>query len=216
MDIFQQYQGMPALFVALEIVGVVFGIISVVCSKNRNIWVYPTGIVSTAIFVYLLWQFQLFGDMLINAYYTCMSIYGWVLWRRNRQDDVHVAVSRMGGRDLGVCALLAAASAVLVMLVYYFKPAINNGFSTAGVVLGFAGLTPADWTDIFTTSVFLVAMWLMARRKIEHWLFWIIGDVVSVPLYYHKGLAFTALQYVLFTILAVMGHMEWKRSMQER
>lgn len=215
MNLFQQYQGVPPLFVALEITGVVFGVISVVCSKNRNIWVFPTGIVSTAIFVYLLWQYRLFGDMLVNAYYTVMSLYGWALWNRNRQDAVHVAVSRTTRKDWHACGLLALASALLVVSAYYFKPAVDNGFRTEGIELGLSRFTSADWTDIFTTSVFLVGMWLMARRKIENWLCWIIGNTVSVPLYYHKGLAFTSLQYVLFTVLAVLGYAEWKKSLAQ-
>lgn len=215
MNLFQQYQGVPPLFVALEITGVLFGIASVVCSKNRNIWVFPTGIVSTAIFVYLLWQYRLFGDMLINAYYTAMSLYGWVQWSGHRQDSVHVAVSRTTRRDLPACLILSLASALLVTLVYYFKPVIDNGFSTAGAAPGFAAFVWADWTDIFTTSVFLAAMWLMARRKLEHWLCWIVGNIVSVPLYYHKGLAFTSLQYVLFTLLAVSGYIGWKKSLRQ-
>ncbi|MGA8854158.1 MAG: nicotinamide riboside transporter PnuC, partial [Christiangramia sp.] len=85
---FDQYSGYPTLFIILEIIAVIFGFLSVWYSKQNNILVYPTGIVSTMIFVYLLWQWQLLGDMMINAYYFSMSIYGWYIWTR-KVDATH-------------------------------------------------------------------------------------------------------------------------------
>lgn len=210
---FAQYKGVDTHLVVLEIVGVIFGLLSVYFSKKRNIWVYPTGIISTVIFVYLLWVSRLFGDMLINFYYTVMSVYGWVLWSKNSRDGdhLHVSVSRITGRDGWVSLALAAFSWIFVTGVYFFKPYINNGFSFEGISVGFQHFTWVDRTDIFTTSVFLVGMWLMAKRKIENWICWIIGDVISVPLYYHKGLVFSSFQYFIFTIIAVLAYFEWKK-----
>ena len=209
--IFSQYKDTPIHLLTIELLGVFFGLLSVLFSKKRNIWVYPTGIISTVLFVYLLWVGRLFGDMLINAYYTVMSVYGWVLWAKHSQDSVHVEISQMSASDTKTTLWLALLSWLLVMFVYYFKPYINNDFSMEGITLGLAHFIWTDWVDATTTAIFLVGMWLMARRKIENWLFWIVGDAISIPLYTYKGFLFTALQYVIFTLIAVLAYIEWKK-----
>jgi len=209
--IFSQYKDTPIHLLTIELLGVFFGLLSVLFSKKRNIWVYPTGIISTVLFVYLLWVGRLFGDMLINAYYTVMSVYGWVLWAKHSQDSVHVEISQMSASDTKNTLWLALLSWLFVMFVYYFKPYINNDFSMEGITLGLAHFIWTDWVDATTTAIFLVGMWLMARRKIENWLFWIVGDAISIPLYTYKGFLFTALQYTIFTLIAVLAYIEWKK-----
>lgn len=214
---FSQYQGVSTHLVVLEIIGVIFGFLSVWFAKKGNIWVYPTGIVSTTIFVYLLWVFTLWGDMLINFYYTVMSIYGWILWSKNTQsDNIHITISKTNARDWLICSVLAVFSLALVTVAYYFKPYIQNGFSMQGVSLGFNHFLKTEYVDIFTTAIFLVGMWLMAKRKIENWIFWIIGDIISVPLYAHKRLFFTSFQYFLFTIIAIFAYIEWKKNLNKQ
>ena len=112
--VFAQYQGVPTHLIYVEVFGVLFGLLSVLFSKKRNIWVYPTGIISTVLFVYLLWVGRLFGDMLINAYYTIMSVYGWVLWAKNSQDNVHVEIATMGAKDRKITLYLALLSGLFV------------------------------------------------------------------------------------------------------
>ena len=211
--IFAQYQGVPTHLIYVEVIGVFFGLISVIFSKNRNIWVYPTGIINTVLFVYLLWEGRLFGDMLINAYYTIMSIYGWILWAKNSKDAIHVEISQMNSYDRKIMVVLSLLSWFFVMGVYYFKPYINNHFSWEGIELGFYHFVWTDWVDATTTAIFLVGMWLMARRKIENWIFWIIGNLISIPLYMYKNLILTALQYLVFTIIAILAYQEWKKNL---
>ncbi|WP_454975817.1 nicotinamide riboside transporter PnuC [Capnocytophaga bilenii] len=211
---FNQYDGVPTHLVVLEIIGVIFGFLSVWYARKGNIWVYPTGIISTMLFVYLLWHYVLWGDMLINVYYTIMSIYGWVLWARNAQDNI-ITISRTTPADWKTATLLGAFSFLFVIGVYYLKPFIKNDFSLQGVTLGFHNFLPTEYVDVFTTAIFLVGMWLMAKRKIENWLFWIVGDLISIPLYYIKGMVFTSFQYLLFTIIAIMGYLEWRRKLQQ-
>lgn len=211
---FNQYDGVPTHLVVLEIIGVIFGFLSVWYARKGNIWVYPTGIISTMLFVYLLWHYVLWGDMLINVYYTIMSIYGWVLWARNAQDNI-ITISRTTLADWKTATLLGAFSFLFVIGVYYLKPFIKNDFSLQGVTLGFHNFLPTEYVDVFTTAIFLVGMWLMAKRKIENWIFWIVGDLISIPLYYIKGMVFTSFQYLLFTIIAIMGYLEWRRKLQQ-
>jgi len=232
--LFGQYADYATIFIALELIAVVFGILSVLLASKTNILAFPIGLVSTAIFVYLLWKWQLFGDMFINAYYTVMSIYGWINWSNNKRlkkpqdhinptghyqdgqfsnadDNTTIQVEHLNIKDVPILAALATLTVAFVASVYYFRPVINNGFSFDGVILGLHLFTWVDYTDMLTTALFLMAMWLMARRKIEHWLLWIIADAISVPLYFYKGLTFTALQYVVFTLIAIWAYYEWQR-----
>ncbi|MEC3906573.1 nicotinamide riboside transporter PnuC [Tamlana sp. 2201CG12-4] len=194
---FSQYQGIPMHLIVLEIIGVFFGFLSVWYSKQEHIWVYPTGIISTAIFVYILWIYTLLGDMLINGYYFIMSVYGWYYWTRKdaNENEVPVTVATKNEQLWGIIIFLLTMG--FVVIVYM----LNDKFN--------------DWTayiDTLTTAIFFVGMWLMAKKKLENWVFWIIGDVISVPLYLYKGLVFTSFQYFLFTIIAIYGYKAWKKS----
>lgn len=196
----------------LEIVAAFFGLLSVFFSVKRNIWVYPTGIISTTIYVYILFNFGLLGDMLINVYYSIMSIYGWISWNKNTENQI-ISVDFAKKKDWLVGLNLFVMSFMAVCGVYYFKPFIDNHFSMNGVSLGFQQLDWANWLDIFTTSLFLIGMWFMAKRKVENWLFWIVGDLICIPMMLYKGLGITSLQYLVFTIMAVMGYQKWKKTL---
>lgn len=209
--LFKPYESYTTLHIVLEIIAALLGVISVVMSVRRNIWVYPTGIISTAIYIYMFFVFGLLGDMLINVYYTVMSIYGWVLWSKNSGADETIEVRKTSWREWNRVQILFAISLVLVTIVYYFKPLIDNRFNAEGVDYGFHHLDWANWLDIAVTSIFLVGMWLMAKRRIENWVFWIIGDLICIPIMLYKGLAITSLQYVIFTFLAVKGFLEWRK-----
>ena len=196
----------------LEIIAAFFGLLSVFFSVKRNIWVYPTGIISTTIYVYILFNFGLLGDMLINVYYSIMIIYGWISWNKNTENQI-ISVDFAKKKDWLVGLNLFAMSFIEVCGVYYFKPFIDNHFSMNGVSLGFQQLDWANWLDIFTTSLFLVGMWFMAKRKVENWLFWIVGDLICIPMMLYKGLGITSLQYLVFTIMAVMGYQKWRKTL---
>ena len=212
-DLFlKPYESYTTLQIALEATATVFGILSVYFSIKKNIWVYPTGIVSTALYVYILFNFGLLGDMMINFYYTVMSIYGWVLWSKSSEDHIHVEVSWAAKKDWIFAAVLFLMSLGLVTLVYYYKPAIDNGFSLSGTQLGLHHVDWANWLDVATTAIFLVGMWMMAKRKIENWIFWIIGDLICVPMMIYKGLGITSVQYLVFTVMAVIGLLEWMKN----
>ena len=199
--IFAQYEGMPTHLTALEIIAVISGFLSVWFSKKENILVFPTGMVSTAIFVYILLVFGLLGDMLINAYYFFVSIYGWYVWSR-RVDDTHfIPITETTSKEKRQSLILFISTVLFVCALYLYFDKFNN------------------WTayvDTLTTAIFFVGMWLMAKKKLDNWVYWIIGDVISVPLYWYKGLIFTSLQYFLFTIIAIFGYFAWKKSLNKR
>lgn len=209
------YETYTNLQIALEVAGTFFGILSVFFSIKKNIWVYPTGIISTVIYVYLLFIAGLLGDCMINVYYTVMSIYGWILWRQHSDDNVHVEVSWANKREWIISSFLFVLSVILVMIIYYYKPLLDNNFVSENVAYGFHHLDWANWMDIFTTSVFLVGMWLMAKRRIENWIFWILGDLISIPMYIYKGYGITSVQYLVFTVMATIGYIQWKKNFKQ-
>jgi len=197
--LFSQYSEYPTLFIILEIIAVIFGFLSVWYSKQNNILVYPTGIVSTMIFVYLLWQWELLGDMMINAYYFSMSIYGWYVWTRKVDDNHFTPITSTTRKEKILSVVIFTGTLLFVFGIYEWFDKWNN------------------WTayvDTITTAIFFVGMWLMARKKIENWIYWIIGDIISVPLYFYKGLTLTSLQYLLFTIIAIYGYLAWKKNLR--
>ncbi len=216
-DLFlKPYESYETFDIALEATATSFGLLSVFFSIRKNIWVYPTGIISTTIYIYILFVSGLLGDMMINVYYTIMSVYGWILWSKSSEDHIHVNVSWARKKEWIISAVLFILSLGLVTLVYFYKPFIDNGFSMAGVDMGLYHLDWANWLDVFTTAVFLVGMWLMAKRKIENWIFWIIGNIICIPMFLYKGLGITSIQFFVFTIMAFIGYFEWKRSLKPR
>jgi nicotinamide mononucleotide transporter len=194
--LFEQYNSYDSQDVFLEITAVIFGFASVWYSKKNNILVFPTGLISTSIFVYLLFKWQLIGDMMINGYYFVMSLYGWYIWTR-KIDSAHVTpISKTTKQEQLLGSIIFIATLFLVFLVYQFFD----------MWIGWVA-----YVDTLTTALFFVGMWLMAKRKIEHWMFWIVADIISVPLYFYKGLTFSSLQYLGFTIIAIFGFLAWKK-----
>ena len=144
-------------------------------------------------------------------------MYGWLDWTKNRQNQNHtVIVEKTTNQEWQTLSLIAIATFIFVGVVYYFKPFINNHFSFDNITLGLSNFVWTDCTDMLTTGLFLVAMLLMAKRKIENWLVWIIADAISVPLYFYKGLIFTSVQYLLFTIVAIFGFISWQKLLKQQ
>lgn len=199
--LFSQYKDYSNVFIFLELTAVVFGIISVLFARKNNILVYPTGLVSTLIYVYILLEWKLFGDFIINIYYSIMSILGWYLWIQKKNGATEFPISVMNRKDYLISSVIFTGTLLFVALVYYFFDKFTH------------------WTayvDTLTTALFFVGMWLMAKRKIENWLLWIVADIISVPLYFYKGLTFSSIQFLLFTIIAILGYIEWRKFLQKQ
>jgi nicotinamide mononucleotide transporter len=192
------YQGREGYLIALEAVAFVFGIASVVYAKRENILVYPTGLVATVITVYLFYIDKLFGDMMMNFYYSVMSVYGWWNWARIKGDEKVVHISRTNAREKIIGFLLF----LMTMGVTY---AVYRAYGTL--------LEGANYLDIFTSGVFFTAMWYMANKKLENWTLWILADIITVPLYAYRGWGMLSLQYLIFTVLAIQGYIAWKKDL---
>ncbi len=223
----QPYQTATTFNIILEFLAAFFGVISVFYARKENILVYPTGIISTAIYVYLLSQWNLYGDLIINIYYTLMSIYGWYMWSKviDSQDN-HIEISRTNLKDKLLAFGIFLFTSAFVIFVYRhfdvmpsklgFQDSVNYAIEklTSGNLEDFRSATP--FLDTFTTGIFFAAMWLMANKKIENWTLWIAGDIVSIPLYFVKGYGFTGVQYAIFLVLAIMAYASWRRKIEEQ
>ena len=194
------YRETSTLYIVLEAIAFIFGIASVWYAKKENILVYPTGLIATSITVYLLYKASYFGDMMMNFYYSMMSIYGWWNWSRKKNDTYVVPISRTNAKE----KLIGVVLVMLTMMVTY------------GVYRFFEyTIETVNYIDIFTSGIFFTAMWYMANKKIENWTLWIFADVITVPLYAYRGLGMLSLQYLIFTILAIQGYLAWKKSLDK-
>ena len=198
---FEQYAAYETIDIVLEIIAVVFGFLSVWFSKLNKIWVFPTGMISTSIFVYLLLKWGLLGDMMINGYYFIMSVYGWYVWTRKINDTQFTPISKINLREKKISITIFFATLLFVFVIYKTFDKWSDWVAYA---------------DTITTAIFFVGMWLMAKRKIENWIFWIIGDIISVPLYLYKGFTFTSFQYLGFTFIAFFGYLAWKKNLNKQ
>jgi len=223
----EPYRNSSAFDILLEATAAIFGILSVWYAKKEKVLVFPTGITSTFLYIFICYRFVLYGDLIVNIYYTLMSIYGWYMWSKIIDNDKHhIPISRTNTKDKLKTVGIFLFTSIFVIVVYrYYNVMPNNlGFNesityaytnmTSGSLEKFRKITP--FLDTFTTGIFFAAMWLMANKKIEHWIFWIAGNIISIPLYFVKGLGFTGIQFTIFLILAIQGYIAWKKSLDNR
>jgi nicotinamide mononucleotide transporter len=190
------YKEALPLNIALEIIAITASLVSVYYSFKNNVLVFPFGILSTIIYVYLLLQWNLLGDMLINGYYFIMSIYGWYLWSRVSNGKDLLPITKTTKTDWQAAAIIIVAGALAVYSMYAISGRLEQWVS---------------YVDMLTTGIFFAGMWLMACRKLEYWLVLLVGNVISVPLYTYKGYGFSAVLYLILAIIAYFGYIEWKK-----
>ena len=181
----------------IEVIAVFFGLLSVIYSRKQNILVFPTGIISVFIYVYICQKYGLYADMGINFFYLIMSIYGWYNWTHQNGEIKTRLVTRTN-----IIEKIYLSALIIIFFIVIRYILINHTDSTVPNI------------DAITTSIFLIGMWLMSLKKVENWILWIIGDIISVPLYAYKGLILTSAQYSIFLVIAIMGYISWKKSME--
>ena len=194
------YSNVSMTHIILEFIVFVFGILSVWYARQENIWVYPTGLVATIISTYLLYNAGYLGDMMINGYFSIMSVYGWYKWTRKIKDSDNLPITRTNNKEKIIGIVLFFITIFVVFGIYkLFDYEINKD----------------NYVDIVASGIFFTAMWYMANKKIENWTLWIIGDLIVTPLYAYRGLGMLALQYLIFTILAVSAYLEWRKILRK-
>ena len=189
----------------LEFVAVFAGIGSVWYSRKENILVYPVGLVSTVIYIYLSLKGNLLGEASVNFYYTVMSIYGWMLWaRKDKQKHETILHISYSSRKEWIQQL--GFFAVFYIIIFAALTWAKQSFAPEAI----------PWADAFASASAYTGMWLMTKKKIENWIWWIITDLASVPLYFVKGYAFSSFQFAVFTVMAVWGLVEWRKRVAEQ
>jgi nicotinamide mononucleotide transporter len=198
-DVLQQFFEGLKQTTFLEYIAVFSGIASVWFSKKENILVYPIGLVNTTIYIYLSFKYHLIGEASVNIYYTIMSVYGWWLWTRKDKEQhplVHITFSSKKEWHTQILFFLG------FYLVIYFSLIYLKAVFAYGAI---------PWADGFASAAAFTGMWLMAKKKVESWGWWIVTNIASIPLYFVKGLVFTSVYYFVLLILAFFGLKEWKQ-----
>jgi len=176
-----------------EIIAVLFGVVSVLLASVNHVALYPTGIISTAIFIYLMGSAGLYAEASLNAYYLIMSIYGWLQWNKNHESENPAAISHNTPQDWMITALITGAG---WMTLY-------------AVLVKFTNSTVPAWDAVVSATAW-AGMWLLAKHKIENWVLLNISNLISIPLLFAKGLAVTSLLTVFLFLVAVLGYFNWR------
>ncbi|MCW3111809.1 MAG: nicotinamide mononucleotide transporter [Segetibacter sp.] len=187
---------------ALEFIAVASGIVSVWFSQKANIWVYPTGILNTVIFIYISFKGNLFGEASVNIFYTLMSIYGWMLWLKKDASNKAVLKIRYSTTKEWVLNLLFFG--VIYLAIYLSLSYLKKDFAPGAIPAG----------DALASASAYTGMLLMARKKVESWYWWIITNIASIPLYFVKGYVFTSFQFVVLLVMAFVGLVSWHKKAQ--
>jgi nicotinamide mononucleotide transporter len=187
---------------ALEFIAVLAGIASVWFSKKEQVLVYPVGLINTTIFVYLSFKGHLLGEASVNIYYSVMSIYGWWLWtRKNDKQETILQIQFSTTKELLQQLLFFTAFYVVLYTALYFS---KTSFAPGAI----------PWADALSSAAAYTGMWLMAKKKVESWYYWIATNIFSIPLYFVKGYVFTSVQFAVLLALAVAGLIAWRKKAQ--
>jgi len=202
-ELYQQFLSDLHHTSALEFIAVLAGILSVWFSRAENIWVYPTGLVNTVIYIYLSFHYSLLGEASVNFYYTVVSIYGWILWaRKDSRDKPLLKITSSNGRQW---AQQIGFFSFFYIVVFSALTWLKKEFAPQAI----------PWADAFASATAYTGMWLMAKKKVESWHWWIATNFASIPLYFVKHLVFTSVYYLILLIMAISGLIEWNRKSKQ-
>jgi len=183
----------------LEYLAVISGIVSVWFSRKENILVYPTGLINTIVYIYLSIKGSLFGEASVNLYYTIMSIYGWMLWARRNEQHEHIVQITYSGKRWWIYQLSFFASFYIVIFIALTY--LKRDFAPGAI----------PWGDAFASATAFTGMWLMTKKKVESWYWWMATNIASIPLYFTKHYVFTSVYYLILLVMAVFGLIEWRK-----
>jgi nicotinamide mononucleotide transporter len=184
----------------IEAIAVISGIVSVWYSRKENILVFPTGLLNTTIYIYLSLKGHLLGEASVNLYYTIMSLYGWYLWTRKNQTN-HEFILQITNSNTKERIQQFLFFAGVYAIIYFALVYLKKSFAPEAI----------PWADALASASAYTAMWLMAKKKVESWFWWVVTNIASIPLYFIKGYTFTSVQFIVLLILAIAGWIEWSR-----
>lgn len=187
-----------------ELIAVITGVCSVWFARKESILVYPVGLISVLLYVYICFSVKLYADGVIQIYYAIMSVYGWYYWIKGGKSKSIKAKTEQQAPIISLSVggqLLALGITILSGLLFW-------------VILDRYTDSTIPFWDGLSTAIFFTAMFLMARKYIENWLYWIVGDIICIPLFFSKSLCLSSLQYIIFTMLAIAGWMAWRKKLR--
>lgn len=203
IEIYQQFINDINHTTWYEYVAVFTGIASVWYSRKENILVYPTGLINTIIYVYLSFKGGLLGEASVNIYYTVMSFYGWLLWaKKDQQQHVVLKITTASTKEW---LQHITFFAVFYATIYFSLTYLKKDFAPGAI----------PWADAFASATAFTGMWLMTKKKVESWYWWIATDIASIPLYFVKHYVFTSVYYLVLLIMAIAGLFEWLKRNNE-
>ena len=183
----------------IELIAVLTGITGVWLAKKENAWLYPIGIVSVVLWIYLCWIGKLYGQSLINFFFFIMNIYGWDNWLRKNDENQPDVTIKFNSRKQNF--IVFAVTTILTLLIYMVLKTVQDENAILLFIL----------IESIITALNFVAMWLMAWKRIEHWILWIIGDILCIPLFIHKDYNLGVVQFLIYILISTLGYMEWKK-----
>ncbi len=185
----------------IELLGLIFGLLYILLSIKQNIWCWPVGFITSALYIYVFFVTKFYADMGLQVYYLIVSVYGWSYWmfgaKSKKQDDLKITKT-----NIKLAIYLFLATSILFIIISY-------------ILVNYTDSEIPYW-DAFTTAASFVATWMLARKIIEHWIIWIIVDSVSLGLYIYKGLYLTVILFAVYTVLAILGYIEWKKELKKK
>lgn len=181
----------------LEVVSVAFGLAYVILAARENIWCWPAAFISTSTAVVLFWGVSLLMESALNVYYLAMAVYGWWQWQYGSADNSALKISRWQGKQ----HVLALAVIVTLTLLSGYLLSNNTGAAY-------------PYVDSFTTWSAVVTTWMVARKILQNWLYWIVINTVSVWLFNERGLHLYALLFIAYIVIAVFGYLNWRKKYQ--
>ena len=182
----------------LEIIGAIIGLIYLYLEYKANKWLWLFGVIMPVVYIFIFYQSKFYADMGINAYYFFASIYGWIMWTKNRFSEEKNRISHTPTRFILLLSIIGISIFALI----------------AFVLVRFTD-SPVPYGDSFTTALSILGMWMLAHKYIEQWGIWFIVNIVSCGLYFWKDLYYTGVLFAIYAVISVFGYFKWKRMMRE-
>lgn len=197
----------------IEPVAVLFGLLSVWFAKKEKLISFPFGIINVLAYVYIFFMTRLYANAAINAYFFLMLFYGWYNWARKKEEEPVVKINRTGRWEWLIYSILLIIVFILILWILRYFSGESDGHSSLTFHSLLVSGNPSALWDALTTSLYMLAQWMISRKKIENWLLWIVGDTIMTVLCLYQNLWFTAFQYAVFTGIATSGFLEWKKKL---
>jgi len=183
-----------------ELAGTIFGLLSVWFSIRQSLITWPTGILTSLLYCAVFFEAKFYAGMVLQLYYLLISLYGWWNWNHGGSADSGESKLMISRTSMALWIILFGLNLLFLFVIYYLLRRYTD--------------SPIPFGDAFTTSLSIIATWMLARKKIEHWLIWIFVDLFSALLYFYRGLYVTVFLFVIYTLMAVTGFYEWQKELK--